>query len=46
LGAVLVEEGKKGEARTCLQDAVRILTAALGKDSVRTKQAQAALDSL
>ena len=43
LGAVLVEEGKTEEARIYLQDAVRILTAALGKDSVRTKRAQDAL---
>jgi non-specific serine/threonine protein kinase len=46
LGALLAEEGKNDEARTYLQESVKILTAALGKDNARTKRAQAALDSL
>ncbi len=46
LGAVLAEEGRKDEARHYLQESVRILTAALGKDSVRTRRAQAALNAL
>jgi len=46
LGALLAEEGKKDEARPLLAESVRILTAALGKDSPRTLWAQSALDAL
>ncbi len=46
LGAVLAEEGKKDDARSFLQESVRIFTAALGKDNLRTQRAQAALDAL
>jgi len=46
LGAVLAEEGKISEARGLLQESVAILTAALGKDSARTKHAAASLAAL
>jgi tetratricopeptide (TPR) repeat protein len=46
LGAVLVEEGKKDGARPFLHESVRIFTAALGKDNLRTQRAQTALDAL
>ncbi|HEX3666414.1 MAG TPA: tetratricopeptide repeat protein [Rhizomicrobium sp.] len=46
LGAVLAAEGKNDAARATLGKSVKILTTALGKDSPRTKRAQAALDAL
>ena len=46
LGAVLAEEGKVVEARALLTESVRILAVAVGKDSPRTRRAQAALDQL
>ena len=46
LGVVLAAEGKTDEARSALGESVKILTAGLGKDSPRTKRAQAALDAL
>lgn len=46
LGALLAEENKTAEARPYLERSVEILSAALGKDNVRTKRAQAELTAL
>jgi non-specific serine/threonine protein kinase len=46
LGVVLAKEGKTEEARALLSESVAILSVALGKDSDRTKRAEAALAAL
>ncbi len=46
LGTVLAAEGKAADARSTLTDSVHVLTASLGADDARTKDARAALATL